>query len=193
MPRILVVVGHPRANSLCAALATRYVEAAASAGAEVERLNLTDLQFDLNLRSGFASALEPDLQRAQAQLLWAEHIVWVYPVWWANLPALLKGFCDRVLLPGFAFRYVEGRAVPDRLLAGRTARLLVTMDSPPWYYRWLMGAPAERAMIKGTLEFCGIKLRGRSYFGPVRGSTPSARAGWLEQAQALGQRDAAGG
>lgn len=191
MPRILVVLGHPRSSSLCAALASHYAQAAAQAGAEVRSLSLGDLQFDPILREGFASQLEPDLQRAQADLRWAEHITWVYPVWWANVPALLKGFCDRTLLPGYAFRYVDGQALPQKLLTGRTARLLVTMDSPPWYYRWLVGAPAEKALVKPTLEFCGIKVAGRSYFGPVRGSQPAKRDSWLDQARSLGQRDAA--
>ncbi|MBI5609919.1 MAG: NAD(P)H-dependent oxidoreductase, partial [Deltaproteobacteria bacterium] len=163
MRRVLVVLGHPRSDSLCSALADAYARAAADAGAEVHRLNLGDLQFDPVLRGGFASELEPDLQRAQTELEWAEHVAWVYPVWWGNLPALLKGFCDRVLLPGFAFRYVQDQPFPTKLLHGRTARLLVTMDSPPWYYRWVIGAPAEKAMIKATLEFCGIGVEGRSY------------------------------
>ncbi len=190
MSRILVVLGHPRADSLCAALGTAYADAAQAAGAEVHRLNLAELQFDPILRAGFESDLEPDLQRAQAELSWAQHIVWVYPVWWASLPALLKGFCDRTLLPGFAFRYVQGKAFPAKLLLGKTARLLVTLDSPPWYYRWWIGAPSERAMIKATLEFCGISVTARTYFGPVRGSDPTKRAGWLAQAKALGQGDA---
>src|SRR5256885_16433644 len=66
--------------------------------------------------------LEPDLQRAQADILWASHLAWAYPTWWGGLPALLKGFIDRIFLPGFAFKYRKGSVLWDRLLAGRTAR-----------------------------------------------------------------------
>lgn len=190
MAKILVVLGHPRGDSLCAAMAKAYADAAQAAGAEVHRLDLAELQFEPILRKGFGSTLEPDLERAQAELSWAEHVVWIYPIWWGNLPALLKGFCDRVFLPGFAFRYLEGKALPQKLLSGRTSRLLVTLDSPPWYYRWLIGAPAERALAKATLEFCGISVRGRSYFGPVRSSDAAKRASWLAKAQDLGRSDA---
>ncbi|MFZ4580333.1 MAG: NAD(P)H-dependent oxidoreductase [Myxococcota bacterium] len=189
MSRILVLVGHPRHDSLCTAMAEQYAGAATAQGAEVRLVHLADLAFDPILREGFGGALEPDLQQVQRDIAWAEHLVLVFPIWWANVPALLKGFCDRVFLPGFAFRYQSGSALPLKLLKGRTARLLITMDSPPWYYRWFAGAPADRAMIGGTLEFCGISVKGRHHFGSVRGSTEPKRKAWLARAAELGRGD----
>ena len=103
--RILVILGHPSESSLCAGLAQSYIEGARAAGAEVRLLALGALTFDPLLHAGYRGeqALEPDLQAAQAQITWAEHLVWVYPTWWGAMPALLKGFIDRVFLPGFAF------------------------------------------------------------------------------------------
>jgi len=105
--RILVILGHPSRHSLCAALSERYVKAAQEAGHEVRQLKLGDLHFDPVLREGYRQIqpLEEDLQQAQADILWAEHLTWVFPIWWGGIPALMKGFLDRVLLPGFAFKY----------------------------------------------------------------------------------------
>jgi len=104
--RILVILGHPSSNSFCAALAERYAQSALRAGHEVRQLFLGRMDFDPVLREGYQQVqpLEADLRQAQADILWAEHLTLVYPIWWGGIPALLKGFFDRVFLPGFAFQ-----------------------------------------------------------------------------------------
>lgn len=187
--RILVILGHPDAESFCAALADAYADAARQAGHEVRLLRLGTLVFDPILHEGYRriQALESDLACAQNDILWAQHLVFVYPIWWGAMPALLKGFFDRLFLPGFAFRYREGSALWDRLLTGRSARLLVTMDTPPWYYRWVYHMPGHRQMRHTILEFSGIKPVGTSSFGPVRGSSPQRRERWLTAVRRLGR------
>lgn len=109
--RILLILGHPGATSFCAALAERYAQSALDAGHQVRQLRLGEMVFDPVLRQGYqqVQALEEDLSRAQSDILWAEHLTLVYPIWWGGIPALLKGFFDRVLLPGFAFKYRKGK------------------------------------------------------------------------------------
>lgn len=188
--RILVVLGHPSSDSFCAALTDTYVKAATEAGNEVRLLNLPALDFDPVLHEGYKEiqALEPDLLDAQKQILWADHLTFVYPIWWGGIPALLKGFVDRVFLPGFAFKYRSDSAFPDKLLKGRTAHLLVTMDTPPWYYRWIYRMPGLHQMRKTTLAFCGIKPTRTLTFGPMLGSTPAQRETWLAQTRTLAGR-----
>jgi putative NADPH-quinone reductase len=188
--RILLILGHPDPESYCAALAMAYAEAARAAGHEVRELRLHALEFDPILHAGYRreQPLEPDLQRAQAEIQWAEHLVFVYPVWWGGVPALLKGFLDRVLLPGFGFRYRRGSSLWDRLLGGRSARLIVTLDTPGWYFRWVWGAPAHRQMRQTVLEFCGVRPVRLTTFAPVRGSTPEQRQRWLRDVSRLGSR-----
>jgi putative NADPH-quinone reductase len=185
--RILLILGHPSGASFCAALAERYVQSAIDAGHEVRQLRLGELDFDPVLREGYRQiqALEEALSVAQSDILWAEHLTLVYPIWWGGIPALLKGFFDRVFLPGFAFKYRKGKAFPDKLLKGRTAHLLVTMDTPPWYYRWFYRMPGLHQVRKTTLEFCGIKPLRTLTFGPVLGSSDHQRKAWLRQAQAI--------
>lgn len=185
--RILVILGHPSNRSFCGALADSYIEAAQQAGHEVRQLRLGELAFDPVLHEGYQQIqpLESDLLQAQADVLWAEHLTLVYPIWWGGTPALLKGFFDRVFLPGFAFKYRPGKAFPEKLLKGRSAHLLVTMDTPAWYYRWVYRMPGLHQMRKTTLAFCGIRPRKTLTFGPILGSTERQRETWLKQAQAI--------
>ncbi|MEJ6004961.1 NAD(P)H-dependent oxidoreductase [Paucibacter sp. AS339] len=186
--RILIINGNPKPSSLSRSLAERYAEAAVESGHSVELIHLSELQFKLSLDLGYQveQALEPDLQRLQQAMHAAEHLVWAYPVWWGSVPALLKGALDRVLLPGFAFKYHPGNSVPEKLLTGRSARLLVCMDTPPWYFRWFQRAPAHHMMRRTVLEFCGIKPVRISEFGPVLPSTPAQRERWLAEVARLG-------
>jgi putative NADPH-quinone reductase len=188
--RILVILGHPASNSFCGALAERYALSAVRAGHEVRQLFLGAMEFDPVLREGYQQVqpLEADLRRAQADIVWAEHLTLVYPIWWGGIPALLKGFFDRVFLPGFAFKYREGKAFPDKLLHGRSAHLLVTMDTPPWYYRWVYRMPGLHQVRKTTLAFCGIEPQRTLTFGPILGSSADQRETWLLQAQAIASR-----
>jgi len=110
-----------------------------------------------------------------------------YPTWWGTLPALLKGFIDRIFLPGFAFKYRKGSVRWDRLLTGKSARLIVTMDSPPWYYRWISHMPGHNQMKRTILEFSGIKPVTITSFGSVRASNKTQRDKWIASAKNLGQ------
>jgi putative NADPH-quinone reductase len=188
--RILVILGHPTRDSFCGSLADAYVKGAESAGNEVQFIALGDLSFDPVLHNGYTKGqeLEADLVAAQGAISWAQHLVFVYPIWWGAMPALLKGFIDRVFLPGFAFKYRSGSALWDRLLSGRSAHLLVTMDSPPWYFRWIAGMPGHHQMKRAILGFSGIKPVSISNFGPVKGSAQKTRDNWLAQANSYGQR-----
>ena len=185
--RILVILGHPSTASFCSALADAYSHSAKIAGHEVRVLRLGDLVFDPILHNGYSEIqpLEPDLLSAQSDILWATHLTFVFPIWWGGIPALLKGFIDRIFLPGFAFKYREGKLFPDKLLHGRTAHLLVTLDTLPWYYRWFYRMPGVHQMRSTTLAFCGIKPLKTLLLGAVLGSTPGQRAKWLTRASVL--------
>lgn len=185
--RVAVIVGHPAADSWCGALADSYAAAARAGGHEVRMVHLAQLDFDPSLHAGYRQiqALEPDLLAAQATVAWAEHVVIAYPIWWGSVPALLKGFLDRILLPGFAFKYRPGKAFPEQLLRGRSAQLLVSMDTPPWYFRWVYRMPGIVQLKNTTLEFCGIAPVKVAAFGPLIASSSAQRASWLVKAARL--------
>lgn len=182
----LVIDGHPNPGSLCAALATSYADAHGDATV----LAVRDLVFDSNLRLGYTrrQELEPDLEWAWEQLLAADHVVIVAPVWWGSVPALLKGFSDRLLLPRRAYR-MKANGLPEGLLAGRTGRVMVTADSPSWYLR-LVGDTTVRQLRTTTLRFCGIRPVAVDRFGGVKSSTAEQRRQWLLRAARNGRADA---
>ncbi len=187
--KVLVIMGHPDTKSFCAGLAESYAEGARQAGAEVRAISLSELNFDPILRMGYhdVQQLEPDLSDAQESIKWAEHIVWVYPIWWGTMPALLKGFLDRTFLPGFAFKYRENSAFWDKYLTGRSGRRIVTMDAPVWYDRLVYFGGGRRTMKKAVLEFCGIKPVGVTAFGQVRSSDEAKREKWIGKVRELGK------
>lgn len=191
-PRILVILGHPDGTSFCGALAEAYAKGAREAGAEVDLLRLGDLDFDPVLRKGYREVqlLEPDLLEAQERVTWAQHLVFVYPTWWGGPPALLKGFFDRAFIPGFAFRSRAKGPFWDRLLAGRSGRLLVTADSPAFYDWFTNGLSAIRMVRKAVLAFCGVKPVAVRRFAIVKNADVECRQRWLVEAEALGGKDA---
>ena len=187
--RILVILGHHSQDSLCAALADAYASGAIEAGHEVRRLDVGAMAFDPVIRNveHMGENLEPDVLRAQEAVTWAQHIVIAYPVWWGGPSALLKGFFDRVFLPGFAFRFRDNSPMWDKLLVGRSAHLLVTMDTPSWFYRWIFRRPGHNLLKHTILGFCGIKPVTITDFAPVKGSTVQKREQWLARARNIGR------
>jgi len=188
--RILVILGQPDAKSYGGALAAAYAEGARANGAEVREVRLGEIAFDPAPRPGSLKPgeLEPDLARAQAAIKWAEHLVFVYPIWWGTIPALLKGFIERVFTPGFAVNFHQDSALWDKLLAGRSARLIVTLNTPSLIYRWVYGQPGHTTMKRSILKFCGIKPVRITEVGPIKNSTEAKRAQWLQQVRTLGRR-----
>ena len=184
--RTLVIDGHPNPDSLSAALAARY----AAACDDARLLAVRDLDFDLVLHGGHRGeqTIEPDVAEALQAIRDAEHVVVVTPVWWGSVPALLKGFLDRVLARGEAFRYEGG--LPVGLLAGRSGRLVVTSDSPRWYLP-LVGDTTVRQLRTTTLRFCGIRPVRLTRVTSVRTATPARRERHLERMARAARRDGA--
>ncbi len=191
--RCLLILAHPRRSSLCGALFEACAEGARQAGVECRELILSEMHFDPDVHavSPEQQPLEADLVRAQSDIHWAEHLIFVYPTWWGTFPAQLKGFLDRVLTPGFAFNHVTHDQW-DKLLCGRTADLITTMDTPPLIYRFIYRAPGQQALTRATLGYCGIRIARIQAFGPVIAATAGQRQQWLNRARSTGSRLAAG-
>lgn len=188
--KILIINGHPNKDSLCFALANAYKEGAIRAGAAVKELVIADLRFNLNLQYGYRKRIEwePDLVAAWESIQWADHLVWVHPVWWGGLPAITKGFIDRVFLPGYAFKYREGSVWWDKLLKGKTAHIITTLDQPGIYYRLAFGRPSVNQLKRSVLQFCGINPVKVSYVGIVKTATREKRSQWLKAVREMGDR-----
>ena len=189
--KILLINGHPDKESFNYAIAKSYKKGVNNSGAELKEINICDLNFNPNLKFGYRkrTELEPDLIEAQEKIKWANHIVWIYPVWWGSYPAIMKGFIDRVFLPGYAFQKRENSVWWDKLLTGKTSRIICTLDQPGWYYRLVYRKPSYYALKKLTLQFVGIKEVRVTSIGPIRLSKESFRKKWLQKIEKLGQKN----
>ncbi|WP_406796453.1 MULTISPECIES: NAD(P)H-dependent oxidoreductase [Brevibacillus] len=187
---ILVIIGHPDPESYCSALAHAYMKGAAGKAAQIRTIDLSQIAFDPNLKYGYRkrTELEDDLKEAQDLIRWADHLVIVYPTWWGTMPAILKGFFDRVLLSGFAYKYREGSSLWDKLLTGKTAHVIVTMDFPSWYNRLIYWQAGHLVMKRNILKFCGIKPVKVTEISGVNASSEEKRKKWLEKVKQLGAR-----
>lgn len=190
MKQILIINGHPNKESYNYALSAAYARSASKTSAQISQINISDLDFNPNLASGdqHNSELEPDLQDAIEKIKKADHIVWVFPMWWYGSPALMKGFIDRTFLPGVTFKYVDGKTFPKKLLKGKTARVIITADTPKWYNSLFMKKPAIHQFKKGTLQFCGINPVKITYIAPIIGSKKAFRTKWLNKVALLGEK-----
>jgi len=189
--RILIINGHPDAESFNYGLSEAYKNGAKKTDAEVKEIRIRDLDFNPNLQFGYRkrTELEADLLNAQELIKWAEHLVWVYPVWWGSVPAIMKGFIDRIFLPGFAFKKREGSVWWDKYLTEKTARLICTLDQPAWYYKWVYGNPSHRAMKNLTMQFVGVQKVKITAIGPIRLSKDEYRNKWLKKVEILGEQN----
>lgn len=187
MKKIVIINGHPNPSSLNRALAEAYQKGAEKSGAEVKLIHIGELNFNPSLQFGYQQRTEqePDLVEAWQKMVWADHLVWVHPVWWGGLPAVMKGFIDRVFLPGFAFRYRENSPWWDKLLKGKTAHIITTLDQPSWFYSIYFGKPSVNQLKKCTLAFCGVKTQKVTYFGPVKSATDAQKAKWLNKVEKM--------
>ncbi len=188
--KILIINGHPKKDSLNYAISKAYQKGAESSNAEIKQLNIIDLKFE-PFMSGFNKDTkpEPDILKAQELINWAEHIVWIYPTWWATMPALMKSFIEQTFLPDFAFKYKKSDKIVkwDKFLIDKSARLISTMDSPPWFYKLFIKDPGYKT-LKDIMNFCGIKPVKRTYFGSVKISSDEQRKKWIKTAEQLGHK-----
>ena len=190
MNKILIINGHPDTDSFCMALHQSYKKGSLDSGKEIKELILSELVFNPILMYGYRkrTELEPDLLDAFEKIKWADHIVWIYPTWWASVPALLKGFIDRLFLPGFTFEYQDNSPFPKKLLTGKTSEIISTMDSPIWYYKWIVGDIGGKLIRKNVGAFCGIKNKRTTYLAVVKTSTPEKRSQWLERIELMAKK-----
>lgn len=188
--RIAIIQGHPDAagNHLLNAIADAYAEGATSSGHEVRRIEVAKLDFPLlRTQAEFESGeLPPALVEARDDMRWAEHWVFLFPLWHGTMPALLKAFLEHIFRPGFAMEYRE-KQFPKRLLAGRSARIVVTMGMPVMLYRWYFGAFGVRAFERSMLGFAGIKPIRESFYG-LAFADEKKRLRWIEEMRGYGAR-----
>lgn len=192
--KILLIEGHPDASAphLGHALADAYALGAAMAGHEVRRVAVARLDFPL-LRSKVEWEKGPvpeSLRPVQEDIRWSDHMVLFFPLWLGGMPAMFKAFLEQVARPGFALGKAEGKGLPAKLLAGRSARVVVTMGMPGFVYRWFFFAHSLRMLKRNILQFVGISPVRNTVVGMVEGLSEERRMRWFDRLQELGRHAA---
>lgn len=187
--KILIIQGHPDAghSHFGDALAQSYASAAESGGLETRTVTVNRLEFPLldSAATWRAPEVPADIRRAQTDIRWCDHLAFFYPLWMGAMPALLKGFLEQVMRPDFAFSEPKGK-IPEKLLTGRSARLVVTMGMPAVVYRAFYRAHSVKSFRRNMLLFSGIKPVRTSLIGMVEGSDRHRRR-WLDKMSRLGR------
>ena len=189
--RILLISGHPQSGShrLNHALLEAYAQGAQDAGHEIRRIDVAALDFPL-LRSQEEwehGALPPALEPAQQDIAWAQHLVFFFPLWLGDMPALLKGFLEQVARPGFAFHRDADNPFGQKALGGRSARVVVTMAMPALVYRLYFHAHSVKSLEKNILGFVGISPIRVTLIGLVDSLGEKGVQGWVTRMRKLGQ------
>lgn len=188
---IAIIQGHPDAQGshFCDALADAYAAGARGEGHEVEMIYVARLDFGLIRTMGqFRDDAPPDaIREAQDIIRWADHLIFFFPLWLGSAPALLKGFLEQTFRNGFAMQVDATGRGWKRLLRGKSARLVVTMGMPAFFYRLYFGAHGLKALERSVLAFAGIRPIRSSLIGRVEERGVGSRARWLIKMQALGR------
>jgi putative NADPH-quinone reductase len=190
--RILIIDGHPdsRTGRYVHALSKAYFDGAQKGGHEVRSIIVSEIDFPLLRTSDdFQDGEAPAVIRSCQELIgWAEHVVILFPLWLGSMPALLKGFLEQTLRPGFAFAETTGHGLPRRLLSGRSARIIVTMGMPALFYRWYFRAHSLKSLQRNILRFCGFRPVSACMVGMAETLSQAQRGEWLAKVQELGLR-----
>lgn len=190
--KIFILLGHPDACTLSGSFADAYEKGAREAGHEVRRQNLGDLKFDPILHKGYKEIqeLEPDLLKAQEDIKWADHFVIFYPSWWSTMPAILKGFFDRIWMPHFAYYFkYEGLGAGyfwTKMMKGKTARVFVMSDSHPLLARFVFGDTTNE-IRKCILWFAGFRVRVKK-IGPLKFIAEKRASEWRHRFEHWGKQ-----
>lgn len=193
MPKqILIVDGHPdsREGRYVHALSKAYFDGARLGGHEVRSIIVSEIDFPLLRTSDdYQTGEAPTaIRRCQELIQWADHVVILFPLWLGSMPALLKGFLEQTLRPGFAFAETSMSGLPKRLLKGRSVRIIVTMGMPALFYRWYFRAHSLKSLQRNILRFCGFRPVTASVVGMVESMSQAQRGEWLAKVQELGVR-----
>jgi len=188
MAKIAIVVGNPQTDSYCEALGDAYRRGAQSGGHEPKLFVLARMNFDAILREGYRrlQPLEPDLVTAREAMRACDHMVFVFPLWCGDMPAIMKGFIERVLQPDLLA--VQASKGKWNIFKGKSAQIIMTMGMPGWFYRWYYGAHALKLLKRNILSFTGISPVHSTIYGMVEAVGDETRKHWLREVEALGHQ-----
>lgn len=183
--RHLIITAHPSSKGFTHKIAKAFLHKAHENGDEAEILDLYNPKYKLDfltfedIRKIKEDKIVLDIQD---KIRLSDNIVFVSPIWWAMVPSILKNMIDKVLTPNFAYKYVEGKAMPKKLLVGKTAQVFMTCDAPGFFIKLIIGNPVKK-FFKVNLGFCGIKLKDYILLSSKRTRDETYLSNWLKKVE----------
>ncbi|EUJ33168.1 flavodoxin-like fold family protein [Listeria floridensis FSL S10-1187] len=188
--KTVIVYNHPYNGSFCHALLESAQKGAERAGHEVEIIDLDADQFNPVMSGADLLAFrEHKMIDSQAlhyakAIQQANHLVLIFPIWWELMPAMMKGFIDKVIFPGSTYTYTKSGYRMKTLLPNlQTTTVVTTMNTPKVMYTTVYGNAIKKALIQGTLKKSGIKKVKWLSFNMVKNSSSETRTKWLKQVE----------
>lgn len=158
--RHLIITAHPSSKGFTHRIAKTFLHKANDSGDDCEILDLYNQKFSqdfLKFENVSKFPIDKITLEIQEKIRLADNLVFVCPMWWGMCPAIMKNFFDRNFTKGFAYKYVVGKKIPDKLLSGKSAQIFMTCDGPGFFYT-IFGNPGGK-FLNFTLKFCGVKVK----------------------------------
>lgn len=189
--RVVIVFNHPYDGSYCNAILANVTKGLQEGQHEIDLIHLDKDHFNPVMTSGDLKAfrdkkpIDPKVIEYKERLEKADHLIFIFPIWWELMPALTKGFIDKVIFPGVAYDYTNKENTRMKPLFDKLqgVTVITTMNTPKWLYSLLFGNAIKRALILGTFFKMGYKNRTWISFNQVKGVTQEKRIKWLDKLQ----------
>lgn len=186
--KVAIVYNHPYEGSYCKAILDTVLSGVAKAGNEADVLNLDQEGFNPVMTAADLKAfvmqkpIDPQVLAYQTRLQQADHLVFIFPIWWELMPAMTKGFIDKVIFPGLAYSQEKNSMRMKPLLTNiKSVTVISTMNTPSWLYSILFGNAVRKALLVGTFWKTGYKNRKWINLTQVKSASPAKRQSWLKK------------
>ncbi len=185
--KVVIVFNHPYEGSFCNAILQSVTNGLSKGNNQIELIHLDKDNFNPVMTAGDLKAfrdkkpIDPKVIEYSNKIKNADHLVFIFPIWWELMPALTKGFIDKVIFPGIAYDYTNTNNTRMKPLWNnlKGVTMITTMNTPKWLYWLLFGNAIKKAMIMGTFWKIGFKNRNWISFNQVKAVTQEKRNRWL--------------
>ena len=185
--KVVIVFNHPYDGSFCNAILQSVTKGLVKGNHQIDLIHLDKDNFNPVMKAGDLKGfrdkkpLDPKVLEYSDKIKNAEHIIFIFPIWWELMPAMTKGFVDKVIFPGVAYDYKNADNTRMKPLWNnlKGVTMITTMNTPNWLYRILFGNAIKKAMIIGTFWKIGFKNRKWISYNQVKQVSIVKREKWL--------------
>lgn len=186
--RVLIVYNHPYSGSFCNAILNAVTNGLQKAHHQVDLIHLNRDNFnpvmtEADLKAFIAhKPIDPQVIQYNERLKAADHLIFIFPIWWDIMPAQTKGFIDRVLFPGVVYdHHPRGFGLIPLLKNLKSITLITTMNKPRWLYALFIGNLIQKVMLKSVFKTMGYKNLSWISFTAVKAVGHRKRVMWLQK------------